>query len=87
MAGHSSRNVLLPRTTRFSTIFKRLARLALFGITLICVSHKSSKCQFRVRAHVLTATQYCDGLRGAFVLYDPYDPHKSLYDIDNGMML
>ena len=28
--------------------------------------------------------QYCDGLRGAFVIYDPNDPHQSLYDIDNG---
>jgi FtsP/CotA-like multicopper oxidase with cupredoxin domain len=28
--------------------------------------------------------QYCDGLRGAFIIDDPDDPHKSLYDIDNG---
>lgn len=28
-------------------------------------------------------SQYCDGLRGAMVVYDPNDPHKSLYDIDN----
>ncbi|KAH8988463.1 laccase C [Lactarius hatsudake] len=27
--------------------------------------------------------QYCDGLRGALVIYDPNDPHSSLYDIDN----
>ncbi|KAI0252565.1 laccase [Lactifluus subvellereus] len=27
--------------------------------------------------------QYCDGLRGAFIIYDPDDPHQSLYDIDN----
>ncbi|KAH9979128.1 laccase [Russula compacta] len=27
--------------------------------------------------------QYCDGLRGAFVIYDPEDPHFGLYDIDN----
>jgi iron transport multicopper oxidase len=26
------------------------------------------------------ATQYCDGLRGPFVVYDPNDPHSSLYD-------
>lgn len=30
------------------------------------------------------ATQYCDGLRGAFIIYDPQDPHKHLYDIDDG---
>ncbi|KAH9963707.1 Cupredoxin [Lactifluus volemus] len=27
--------------------------------------------------------QYCDGLRGPLVIYDPDDPHRSLYDIDN----
>jgi hypothetical protein len=27
----------------------------------------------------ITATQYCDGLRGAMVVYDPNDPHLSLY--------
>ncbi|RXW15277.1 hypothetical protein EST38_g10573 [Candolleomyces aberdarensis] len=28
-------------------------------------------------------SQYCDGLRGAMVVYDPADPHRRLYDIDN----
>ncbi|KAJ2916727.1 hypothetical protein MD484_g3720, partial [Candolleomyces efflorescens] len=28
-------------------------------------------------------SQYCDGLRGAMVVYDPNDPHLSLYDVDN----
>ncbi|KZV59954.1 multicopper oxidase [Peniophora sp. CONT] len=27
--------------------------------------------------------QYCDGLRGPLVVYDPNDPQKSLYDVDN----
>ncbi|KAH9027586.1 laccase [Lactarius hengduanensis] len=27
--------------------------------------------------------QYCDGLRGAFIVEDPNDPQKSLYDVDN----
>jgi iron transport multicopper oxidase len=27
-----------------------------------------------------TATQYCDGLRGPLVIYDPLDPHRPLYD-------
>ncbi|KAI0290169.1 laccase [Russula brevipes] len=27
--------------------------------------------------------QYCDGLRGPLVIYDPQDPHKQLYDVDN----
>ncbi|KAF7431223.1 laccase [Pleurotus ostreatus] len=27
--------------------------------------------------------QYCDGLRGPFIVYDPEDPHKDLYDVDD----
>ncbi|KAH9979129.1 laccase [Russula compacta] len=27
--------------------------------------------------------QYCDGLRGPLVIYDPKDPHADLYDVDN----
>ncbi|KAH9074384.1 laccase [Lactarius deliciosus] len=27
--------------------------------------------------------QYCDGLRGALVIYDPNDPHRGLYDVDD----
>ncbi|KAI5120438.1 hypothetical protein M0805_009900 [Coniferiporia weirii] len=33
--------------------------------------------------HSHLANQYCDGLRGAIVLYDPQDPLKDLYDIDD----
>ncbi|TFK31867.1 laccase-2 [Crucibulum laeve] len=33
--------------------------------------------------HSHLSTQYCDGLRGAFVVYDPNDPHKDLYDYDD----
>nr|WGJ61553.1 laccase 12 precursor [Cerrena unicolor] len=33
--------------------------------------------------HSHLSTQYCDGLRGAFVVYDPRDPHKALYDVDD----
>ncbi|KAK7027916.1 laccase, multicopper oxidase, benzenediol:oxygen oxidorectuctase [Paramarasmius palmivorus] len=29
------------------------------------------------------ATQYCDGLRGPLVIYDPNDPHALLYDVDD----
>ncbi|KAH6899593.1 laccase 2 precursor [Coprinopsis sp. MPI-PUGE-AT-0042] len=28
-------------------------------------------------------SQYCDGLRGAMVVYDPEDPHLDKYDVDN----
>ncbi|KAJ7624386.1 laccase 3 [Roridomyces roridus] len=33
--------------------------------------------------HSHLSTQYCDGLRGAFVVYDPDDPLKDLYDVDD----
>ncbi|KAI0676138.1 TvLac7 [Trametes maxima] len=33
--------------------------------------------------HSHLATQYCDGLRGPLVIYDPHDPHKHLYDVDD----
>ncbi|KAK2467180.1 hypothetical protein APHAL10511_000729 [Amanita phalloides] len=33
--------------------------------------------------HSHHATQYCDGLRGPLVIYDPNDPLGSLYDVDN----
>ncbi|KAJ6467724.1 laccase [Mycena sanguinolenta] len=33
--------------------------------------------------HSHLSTQYCDGLRGPMVVYDPNDPHLSLYDVDN----
>ncbi|KAH8827883.1 laccase 2 [Flagelloscypha sp. PMI_526] len=33
--------------------------------------------------HSHIGLQYCDGLRGPFVIYDRDDPHRSLYDIDD----
>ncbi|KAK0471426.1 laccase lcc5 [Armillaria novae-zelandiae] len=33
--------------------------------------------------HSHLTTQYCDGLRGPFIIYDPHDPHAHLYDIDD----
>ncbi|KAJ8087574.1 laccase, multicopper oxidase, benzenediol:oxygen oxidorectuctase [Marasmius tenuissimus] len=48
--------------------------------------------RYRVRTDDLTGTywyhshirgQYCDGLRGALVIYDPEDPHACLYDVDD----
>ncbi|EJF61592.1 laccase [Dichomitus squalens LYAD-421 SS1] len=33
--------------------------------------------------HSHLSTQYCDGLRGPLVIYDPEDPHASLYDVDD----
>ncbi|KAK7037630.1 laccase, multicopper oxidase, benzenediol:oxygen oxidorectuctase [Paramarasmius palmivorus] len=33
--------------------------------------------------HSHLSTQYCDGLRGAIVVYDRFDPHRLLYDVDD----
>ncbi|KAF8988654.1 Cupredoxin [Cyathus striatus] len=34
--------------------------------------------------HSHFGTQYCDGLRGPIVVYDPQDPYRHLYDVDDG---
>lgn len=34
--------------------------------------------------HSHFSNQYCDGLRGPMVIYDPEDPYADLYDVDNG---
>ncbi|KAJ3482308.1 hypothetical protein NLI96_g7061 [Meripilus lineatus] len=33
--------------------------------------------------HSHTSTQYCNGLVGPLVVYDPHDPHRYLYDVDD----
>ncbi|KAG1788444.1 laccase [Suillus plorans] len=33
--------------------------------------------------HSHFSLQYCEGVRGALVIYDPEDPYQSLYDFDN----
>ena len=37
--------------------------------------------------HSHYGVQYCDGLRGPFVVYDPNDPLAQMYDIDDGNYL
>ncbi|KAF7791182.1 hypothetical protein EIP86_002193 [Pleurotus ostreatoroseus] len=37
--------------------------------------------------HSHLSTQYCDGLRGPLVIYDPNDPFRHLYDVDDGQLL
>ncbi|KAG7094722.1 hypothetical protein E1B28_005542 [Marasmius oreades] len=34
--------------------------------------------------HSHLKAQFCDGLRGPLVIYDPHDPHSNLYDVDDG---
>ncbi|KAI0315482.1 Cupredoxin [Amylostereum chailletii] len=33
--------------------------------------------------HSHFSNQYCDGLRGPLIVYDPKDPHANLYDVDD----
>ena len=33
--------------------------------------------------HSHVSTQYCDGLRGPMVIYDPEDPYLDMYDVDD----
>ncbi|KAI0027663.1 laccase [Vararia minispora EC-137] len=48
---------------------------------------ESFKYQFNVPDQAGTfwyhSNQYCDGLRGVFVVYDPQDANKHLYDVDD----
>ncbi|KIO00644.1 laccase [Pisolithus tinctorius Marx 270] len=36
--------------------------------------------------HSHLSAQYCDGLRGPLVIYDPDDPLADMYDVDDGMV-
>ena len=48
-----------------------------FGIIHITVEFKFNLLtQIELKTVCCTATQYCDGLRGALVIYDPDDPYK-----------
>nr|C0HLV7.1 RecName: Full=Laccase; Short=Galacc-F; AltName: Full=Benzenediol:oxygen oxidoreductase S; AltName: Full=Diphenol oxidase S; AltName: Full=Urishiol oxidase S [Ganoderma australe] len=44
-------------------------------------SHPDQHGTFCYHSHL--STQYCCGLRGHFVVYDPSDPHCGLYDVDH----
>jgi iron transport multicopper oxidase len=35
--------------------------------------------------HSHYGVQYCDGLRGPLIIYDPDDPYRSSYDINDGV--
>ena len=54
---------------------------------LLCLECVNSchVCQGTYWYHSHYSAQYCDGLRGALVIYDPGDPLKHLYDVDDGM--
>ena len=76
-------SVLLPLGTRSCTT-------SMSPIRLVCIKVKQDGSDssdthlgtFWYHSHL--STQYCDGLRGAFVVYDPNDPNAHLYDVDDG---
>jgi hypothetical protein len=41
-------------------------------------------CQGTYWYHSHYQAQYCDGLRGPLIIYDPNDPQMDLYDVDDG---
>jgi hypothetical protein len=57
-----------------------------FGITVIIVHHTAPLLVQSTLISSSADTQYCDGLRGPLVVYDPQDPHAQLYDYDDGKL-
>ena len=53
-------------------------------LQLRCIILRHFQGTFWYHSHF--SNQYCDGLRGAFVVRDPEDPHANLYDIDDGIL-
>jgi hypothetical protein len=78
-------SVLSRQRIRFCTTSTWTTRSAHTGTIPISVRHLS--CAFEHLLTCLTATQYCDGLRGVFIVDDPSDPHKFLYDVDDGLYI
>lgn len=72
-----SHNAQSRRGTRSFTSLKFQTKLEPSGITHIIVRwfHRTRKCSLPNTTKIL-ATQYCDGLRGALVVYDLLDPHR-----------
>jgi hypothetical protein len=68
--------------TPSSTTLPQTARQAPSGITP--TTALSEQRVVSSDLSLLTALRYCDGLRGPIVIYDPNDPYKNQYDVDNG---
>ena len=71
-----SLNALLFLAIRSSTNSKSQTRQEHFGTIHIMVSFKGL-IYIELKTISRSATQYCDGLRGVFVVYDPNDPYKN----------
>ena len=80
-----STNALLPLVILFCMTSESLIKLVSENgqfVRYIRTAVKHLSGTFWYHSHL--STQYCDGLRGVLVIYDPHDPHRHLYDIDNG---
>ena len=69
-----SLNAQLSREIRSYIISLSQTRQEHFGITLITVGIIVICQEFKTICSI--ATQYCDGLRGPLVIYDPKDPYR-----------
>lgn len=96
----SSKGALLGLTAPLSLASALLPQITLSFMTLLFPSKLvsdsartvvSSRCSRWLLGtywyHSHLSTQYCDGLRGAIVIYDDHDPHKDLYDVDDGELI
>lgn len=85
----SSPNAPLLPTTLSSTNSPSQSRREHIGTIHTCVSSLTTRVSDRalLTKSLGLATQYCDGLRGALVVYDPNDPYKLFYDVDDGRLL
>jgi hypothetical protein len=70
-------NVPSPPAIHSCTSSKLRVKLELSGITLTTVSLNNLSLDPLLM--IVIVSQYCDGLRGAMVVYDPADPHLHLY--------
>jgi len=68
-------NAQLPQETLSNISLKLEPRQEPFGIILIIVRISLLFFDMNRIIDVPIATQYCDGLRGAMVVYDPNDPN------------
>ena len=72
-------NVQSRRIARFSMNLIR-RRPVLSGTIPTTVMRQMLPMTLNLISNLFPGTQYCDGMRGALVVYDPEDPHKTLYD-------
>jgi hypothetical protein len=77
MALRVSRNAPSLQAIPSCTSSRLRIKLELSGTTPTTVSLDRSSPDLVLT--IVTVSQYCDGLRGAMVVYDPADPHRSLY--------